>query len=213
MLTAMNPLFSIGHSNHTQQDFIRLLTSNEIEAVADVRSYPYSRRNPQFSRDNLCASLGPRGIRYVFLGRELGARREDPECYVDGRASYELIAQAELFQRGLERVCDGLTRYRVALLCAEHDPIIWHRMILVCRHLRGAVKTISHILRDGKVEPNENAEQRLVASLGLNTALAKAFAIEQAYGLQAERIAYVEQSGCADHSASRSHADREPTFL
>ena len=73
----MHPLFTIGHSDHDNQRFLDLLKAHSIQAVADVRSSPFSRRLPQFNQGSLRDSLRQAGIKYVFLGRELGARRSE----------------------------------------------------------------------------------------------------------------------------------------
>jgi uncharacterized protein (DUF488 family) len=78
-------IYTIGHSNRTAEEFVALLVENELTAVADVRSQPYSRMNPQFNRESLAEFLGKHEIAYVFLGEELGARSRDPACYVDGK--------------------------------------------------------------------------------------------------------------------------------
>src|SRR5689334_23368665 len=100
----MPVVFTIGHSTHSWGDFITLLTTHRVTAIADVRSVPRSRFNPQFNKDILSARLQERDIRYVFLGEELGARSSDPCCYVQGRVSYERLAQTDLFRQGLQRV-------------------------------------------------------------------------------------------------------------
>jgi uncharacterized protein (DUF488 family) len=69
----MPELFTIGHSTHSWEKFLELLRQHRIEAVADVRSSPYSQFNPQFNRETLQAALRQHGISYVFLGEELGA--------------------------------------------------------------------------------------------------------------------------------------------
>ncbi len=66
-------LFTIGHSNHSSEAFIKLLKQHEVTAIADVRSHPYSRQNPQFTQAALKTALVEAGINYVFLGKELGA--------------------------------------------------------------------------------------------------------------------------------------------
>ena len=71
-------LFTIGHSNHPIAHFLALLQQHAIAALADVRSVPYSRRHPQFSRAPLAQSLAAAGIDYLFLGDELGARLDAP---------------------------------------------------------------------------------------------------------------------------------------
>src|SRR5689334_2499642 len=98
-------IYTIGHSNHPIDRFIALLRQHGIEAVADVRSTPYSRFNPQFRKEKLQAALASAGIRYVFLGEELGARSKDPECYDEGgRVSYTRLASTDLFRRGIDRL-------------------------------------------------------------------------------------------------------------
>jgi len=155
-------LYTIGHSNHPIERFLDLLRKHEITALADVRSQPYSRFNPQFNQDRLRASLARVGIAYVYMGRELGARPSGTSAMENGRVSYELLAQRPEFQAGLGRVTEGAAKYRLALLCAEKDPIDCHRMILVAKHLRSPNAKIVHILADGTVESNESAERRLL---------------------------------------------------
>ena len=104
----MNTLYTIGHSNHEIQAFLSLLSRHAIDVVADVRSKPYSARFPQFNSPALKKALAKSGMRYVFLGRELGARREEACCYVDGQARYELVAKTEAFAGGLKRILTGL---------------------------------------------------------------------------------------------------------
>jgi len=187
-------LFTIGHSTHPLEVFLALLRSHGVTAVADVRSSPFSRLKPQYNRDALGGALEAVGIRYVPLGLELGARRVEPECYEGGKARYELIAQAPLFRKGLDRVRRGIELFRVALLCAEKDPITCHRTVLVCRHLRGGAGPIHHILEDGTVESHANAETRLLSVCGLaqpDLFRCREDLIEQAYAIQGDRIAYV----------------------
>src|SRR6266704_1874150 len=124
-------IFTIGHSNLELGRFVSLLKQHVIQGVADVRSSPYSQYNPQFNREPLQRALGEQRISYVFLGEELGARRSEPECYVNGRADYSLIARTPAFIRGLERMLQGAWKMRVAMMYAEKDPIDCHRCILV----------------------------------------------------------------------------------
>ncbi len=80
----MYDLYTIGHSTHTVDRFIELIRMHSIGVVCDVRSNPYSKFNPQYNRENIRRELKKDNISYVFLGRELGPRSDDPECYVDG---------------------------------------------------------------------------------------------------------------------------------
>ncbi len=153
---------TIGHSNHSIGNFIQLLKQNNITAIADVRSYPYSRRFQQFNQDALRESLKQVSIEYVFLGDNLGARPKDRTCYVNSMASYDLIAATKNFRIGIQRLIKGAEKYQISLMCAEQDPIICHRAILVCQDLRKSGLEIQHILKEGNLENHENLEQRLL---------------------------------------------------
>jgi uncharacterized protein (DUF488 family) len=190
-------IYTVGHSNHSIERFLGLLQPHGITAVADVRSTPYSRFNPQFRREKLQTSLAGVGIHYVFLGEELGARSQDPACYdADGRVSYARLARTDLFRRGIERLQTGMAQHRISLMCAEREPLECHRTILVTRELVRNGVPVTHILADGSLEPHEHAMQRLAQSLQLtDTDLFSdpADLIEQAYDSQAARIAYVKK--------------------
>ncbi|MCE2698523.1 MAG: DUF488 domain-containing protein [Nostocales cyanobacterium LE14-WE4] len=213
-------LFTIGHSNHSIETFIELLLDHNVTALADVRSHPYSRYLPHFNRIQIENSLKSTKMKYVFLGKELGARPKDPECYVDGKAVYEKIAATELFSEGIKRVMKGLNNYRVALMCAEKDPIVCHRAILVCQHLRNERDLeINHIKSNGDLESHYKLEDRLLArhglkqlalaaapiqlslfgnslqNLQLSNLLSREESIKEAYRLQSDEVAYVEKKG------------------
>ena len=165
--TNTQPVFTIGHSNLEIGKFVALLKQNGVQAVADVRSSPYSQYNPQFNREVLQKALQEHGITYVFLGQELGARRSERECYLGGRADYELISQTPAFKRGIERLTQGAAKMRVALMCAEKDPVDCHRCILVSPHLRRQGLQVLHILTDGTVEDHVQTEKRLLQLFAL----------------------------------------------
>lgn len=188
------PVFTVGHANHAPDAFAGLLTRHGVTAVADVRSVPFSRLHPQFSRERLARDLRGRGISYVFLGRELGARPADPDGYVDGRVSYPRLAATPRFREGIRRVLEGSARHRIALLCAERDPVTCHRTVLVARALEEEAIPVAHILADGSLELHASAMLRLAGSLGLPVGdlfVSEADRVAEAYRLQGERIAYV----------------------
>src|SRR5271169_5124351 len=97
-------IYTIGHSTHSTDKLIGLLKGASVSAVSDVRSRPYSRMNPQFNREPLKEALRVAGIKYAFLGKELGARSEDQNCYRNGQVQYDLLAQTDLFKHGIKRV-------------------------------------------------------------------------------------------------------------
>lgn len=190
----MNQLFTIGHSTHEFAKFLELLKQHGIEVVADVRSRPFSRLS-WFSRPELEKELKANRVRYVFLGDELGARRVERECYIGPRADYELISQTQAFARGIERLREGVAKFRVALMCAEKDPLDCHRTVLVCRHAKEFAK-ISHIRADGRLETHADAEirmmNRFVPEEG-DMFLSRIELLNRAYRLRGEEINYVEQ--------------------
>lgn len=186
------PIYTIGHSNHPLEHFLHLLKRHGITALGDVRSAPYSRRTPQFNREALAAALKAAGIAYVYLGRELGARSDDPAAYRDGRVQYDLLARTPLFQSGLERVKKGAAEYRLALMCAEKDPLNCHRTVLVARALAGRGASITHILGDGALETQREAGLRLAGQWKLGTDLLRAEddLIAEAFRLQSGGMGY-----------------------
>jgi uncharacterized protein (DUF488 family) len=186
-------IYTIGHSNHEPEYFVELLERHSISALVDVRSRPYSRMNPQFNRENLKRLLEPREIVYVFLGRELGARSEDPACYSEGKVQYDRLARTEFFRQGLERVSEGMETHRLALMCAEKEPLECHRTILVARQLALRGIAVQHILEDGSLETHQDTLGRLREKLKLpecDLFRTPEDIIEEAYRLQGERIAY-----------------------
>jgi len=183
------------------QRIIELLTLHDVTAVADVRSHPYSRFNPQFNRESFHANLKTAGISYVFLGRELGARTQDRGCYVDGTVQYDLVARTGSFQEGLARIVEGVRSQSIALLCAEKDPLACHRSILICRHLANRGIGAQHILDDGRLESHDQALARLLVELGLaggDLFRTRDDLIVEAYDRRGRQIAYTEKEPSAE---------------
>jgi uncharacterized protein (DUF488 family) len=185
-------IYTIGHSNHPLERFLALLREHGIKVVADVRSTPASRFNPHFNRKALAKSLGDAGIAYEFLGAELGARTQDPECYENGRVSYRRLAATDTFRRGLERLVSIGREQPVAMMCAEYDPLDCHRTILVGHELARRGERIAHILRDGALETGAEADARLVERLkpSQDDLFAGQDLVERAYEMQAARVAW-----------------------
>jgi uncharacterized protein (DUF488 family) len=191
-----NKVFTIGHSTHSAEAFIALLRQHGVGAVADVRSSPYSRFNPQFNRDELEGALKATGIHYVFLGRELGARTEDRSCYEQGRVKYGRLASTPLFQSGIDRVQRGAERFRIALMCAEREPLECHRTLLVAKALAGRGVPVVHIHADGRLESHEATLDRLLKNADLaepDMYRTREDLLSQALARQEERIAYVDE--------------------
>lgn len=188
----MHKLYTIGHSTQELESFLKLLRQHRIEAIADVRSGPYSQRFPWFNRERLKDALEQNGIKYVFLGQEFGARRDEPCCYINNRADYELIAQSEMFQKGLERLKQGLESMTVALMCAEKDPLDCHRTVLVARHAQQLTE-VEHILIEGSIETHAELEARMFDKMGMTADdlfLSQEEQLAMAYKRRGEEIAY-----------------------
>ncbi len=156
-------LFSVGHSHHPIEAFVALLSNAGITAVADVRSSPYSRRLPQFNRRELEAELRALDIAYVFLGDQLGGRPQSFEMFdSNGVVDYERVRQTAVFREGLARLVRALSRYRIALLCAEEDPLDCHRGLMIAPALAERGIATNHLRKDGSVETMAEMEDRLL---------------------------------------------------
>jgi len=149
--------------------------------------------NPQFNREELKAALAETGIAYVYLGKELGARSEDPDCYEQGTIRYDRLARTALFQSGLDRVEAGADRFTLALMCAEKEPLDCHRTLLVSRQLVARGFAVRHIHADGRLETHDEALDRLARKLGMpehDMFRSHSDILRDAYELQEARIAY-----------------------
>lgn len=200
-------VLTIGHSNQSIERFVALLRQHGVTAVADVRSKPYSRFNPQFSRQALERALRDAGISYVFLGKELGARSEDPACYEGGRVSYDRLSRTDLFREGLDRVKKGAVAHRIALMCAEKEPLECHRTLLVSRALDRDGVLVAHILADGRLESHHDSLIRLLAVVGLpaeDLFKSQDELIEQACGKQEIRVAYIDEQAAKESTEAGS---------
>lgn len=190
-------VYTIGHSNHSIAAFIDLLRQYGVTALGDVRSHPYSRYVPQFSRDALKASLTEAGITYVFLGKELGARSPNPACYRQGKVQYDRLALEPSFAEGLKRIKQGMERFCLALMCAEEDPLDCHRALLVARRLYETGVPVSHIRADEPLESQQDMESRLLALCKLpegDMFKGRDEFLAEAYTIQGERVAYQDES-------------------
>lgn len=190
-------VFTIGHSTHHAEAFLSLLRQHGVETVADVRSVPFSRFNPQFNRENLERYLQENSVFYVFLGKELGARTNDRSCYEHGQVQYSRLARTPLFQIGLDRVRQQTQRCRIALMCAEKEPLECHRTLLVAKALVENGTAVSHIHANGQLETYEAAMERLLDITGVpreDLFRSRQELLVEALARQEQHIAYVDES-------------------
>lgn len=197
--------YSIGHSNSPAERFVAMLQAENVGAIADVRSTPFSRFCPWFSGKNLNPLLEQNGIAYRPYGPALGGRPQSAELYCDGVADYEAMAQQPGFQAGLEELIADRVRCRnqgrICLMCAEREPLDCHRCLLVARALAARGFGIGHILHDGKVEPHAATERRLLqlaADDGDLFATGLSERIAAAYRRRARAVAYRAKANPAE---------------
>lgn len=195
-------LYTIGHSNHPINNFLHLLNQHKVTAIGDVRSQPYSRYNPQFNRETLQKVLNQHGIAYVFLGEELGARRENQDCYLNNQVQFSLVMKEPFFKEGLSRLKKGMEKFKIALMCAEKEPTSCHRMILVCRALSASKIQIQHILANGSVEENAETEKRLLTLLKIAPDMFRdlSICIQEAYETQGQKISFKKNEPYLDQA-------------
>jgi len=155
----------------------------------------------QFNREALAAALKQEGIAYSFLGKELGGRPADKTCYENGRVQYKRIAATKIFRSGLDRVLAGVQSYRIALMCAEREPLECHRTLLVAPELEKAGITVLHVHADGRTESHSDAMSRLLDLFRLadeDLFRSRSELIEEACYRQQERVAFAEKPSPPD---------------
>ena len=128
-------IFTIGHSTLPIEDFLALLAAYGIEQLADVRTVPRSRRNPQFNADALRSSLQTAGIAYVPLGELGGLRKPRADSPNSGWRNESFRGYADYMQTGefaggLERLVELAAERRTAIMCAEAVPWRCHRSLV-----------------------------------------------------------------------------------
>lgn len=197
-------IFTIGHSNQPMEKFLGLLTQHSVRSVVDSRSYPYSKYVPHFDRELLSASLKSIGVRYVYLGKELGGRPPEPEYYDEaGRVLYYRVAESERFKGGIARLLSESHESRVAVLCSEEDPSCCHRRLLITRVLVQHGVTVRHIRGSGELQAESklSAEDRVpmqVSSLDhLHAATRKKLKMPDAFVLHSLRHTFLTRLGAA----------------
>lgn len=158
-----NPtVFTIGHSDHDAVSFVDLLKRHNIRALIDVRSHPGSTWAPQFNRAPLRNQLKTNGIRYAFMGEELGVRSKDPSHYEDGRVAYGKLSASSVFRDGIRRISQASRTHELAIMCSEQDPLTCHRSILLAPALERSGVGVAHILRSGDLISQTELIERLL---------------------------------------------------
>ena len=149
-------VLTIGHSTRTIEEFIHLLKTHGATCVLDVRTLPRSRRNPQFNRDTLPASLKEVGIAYTHMAALGGLRRPRPDSINTGWRNpsfrgYADHMQTPEFGASLENLIELAKKQRVALMCAEAVPWRCHRSLIADALIARGVPT-EHIISESRRE-------------------------------------------------------------
>lgn len=144
-------IFTAGFSNLPLARFLDNLRAHGVQVLVDVRSRPYASYTPHFNKDQIEASATAAGLRYLYLGRELGGQPDNPGFYDDeGFVLYDRIAAQPSFQEAIRRLLDGLGKgFCLALCCGEDNPRACHRRLLIARVLREQGVAVAHILANG----------------------------------------------------------------
>lgn len=158
----LKPLLTIGYGHRTPDEFTELLKRHHIKYLIDVRSRPYSRFRPEFSKQPLQDMLQSRGFVYHFMGDSLGGMPDDPACLTDGKVDYEKIRQQPWFIHALDRLEKGWQQgHRIALMCAEMEPDRCHRSRLVAQTLVERNVPVSHIDDTGQITSHAAVMNRI----------------------------------------------------
>lgn len=157
-------IFTIGHSNYNLDRLIDMLRHFNINCVVDIRGTPYSKYNVQFDKETIRYSLTKAGFIYIYMAKELAAKRLNKISYNDeGYADFEKVIHEDDFKKGVERLRDGCRKgYKIVILGAMQDPIRCHRSILVGRALREYGFNVKHILDDYSIASQEDIEENLL---------------------------------------------------
>jgi len=156
------PVYTIGYGARSLDEFVAALKANAIEYLVDVRTAPYSKFKPDFSKDWLQHHVEQAGIRYLFMGDTLGGQPKDPCCHTDGKVDYDKVRLQPFFKSGIDRLYNAFHQQRrIALMCSEGRPEQCHRSKLIGEVLAESGVPVLHIDEDGKVITQNDVIHRL----------------------------------------------------
>lgn len=169
IISDMFPVYTIGYGARSIEALIGALKANGITYLIDIRTAPYSRYKPEFSKQALEAELGRHDIRYVFMGDALGGRPDDPGCFVDGKVDYARVKTRPFYQEGLARLRRAAGQPSpVALMCSEGKPEMCHRSKLIGASLDEMGIPVLHIDENDALQSQDAVIARITGGqLGL----------------------------------------------
>lgn len=156
------PIFTIGYGARSVDEMAAVLKTQRIDFLIDVRTAPYSRYKPEFSKESLEAALKLHGIRYLYMGDSLGGRPDDPACYVDGKIDYARVHDKPFYQTGIARIEAAFAQQRrVVLMCSEGKPEECHRSKLIGATLTNLGIPVAHIDENDQLCTQAQVQERL----------------------------------------------------
>jgi uncharacterized protein (DUF488 family) len=157
-------IYTVGHSTHTIDYFLELLTTYAINCVVDVRSVAASKYNPQFNQLPLSNFLKKHGVNYLHFDKEFGARYTDKSLLDDNdTVDFEKVRATKTFSTGVERLEKGIERgFKIALMCSEAEPFDCHRFGMISGYLSNNNFEVQHILKDKSLKTNAELEKQLM---------------------------------------------------
>ncbi|HAH26320.1 MAG TPA: hypothetical protein DCL77_21565 [Prolixibacteraceae bacterium] len=158
-------IYTIGHSTHHIDYFLELLREYGVNCVIDVRSVAASSYNPQYNQEPLKNFLKNNKIIYLHFAEQFGARQTDPNLLdSEGKLDFEKVRKSWFFQKGLERVWQGIEKgYVMAIMCSESEPLDCHRFSMVSVGLEEDGFAVKHILKDKSLKSNSELEGELIS--------------------------------------------------
>jgi uncharacterized protein (DUF488 family) len=157
------PIYTIGYGNRSIDELIGLLRQYEIRYLVDIRSQPYSRFHPDFSKAALEGKLKQQNLRYIFLGEKLGGRPRDASCYLNGKVDYALLREKPFYQQGIQQLRAAWQRdFPIAIMCSEQKPQECHRSKLIGNSLREQGIEVAHIDEAGRIKSQTQVDELLL---------------------------------------------------
>ncbi len=160
--------YSIGYGNRELSELLDLVAARGIRYLLDIRSSPYSRHSPDFNKETLERACAAKGIKYVFVGDQLGGRPQTDWCYdEEGRVDYCRLAQEPYFVNGIQRLETAIEKdIDFVLMCSELRPEQCHRSKLIGKVLKEHGIQLRHIDADGCVVDQTTVIERLTGGQG-----------------------------------------------
>lgn len=156
------PIYTIGYGSRSIDEFLELLLKQNINYLIDVRTKPYSRFKPEFTKSHLEKRLFQEGIRYVFMGDTLGGMPDDPSVFTDGKVDYKKVEALPSYQEGVSRLQTAFEkRLRVVLMCSEGKPEMCHRSKLIGQTVTALGIPMAHLDECGETKTQEEILLRL----------------------------------------------------